>query len=190
MINMTTYSKNLTRVQQELCYIINDEDARKVLRAMIKKMNEVGDSSERIKQWRQEAKAYILDDLKYDENYWVASYILYTNMGNFKDLFDELDNIRQELSELWDEVNELRHKKEKLEDRIEKLRDELISLPKGIENKVVKDLLYEIDNCEEDSESAQETYHKKLDRFSDLSNKLYYHLLPEIIKRAEQLIAL
>jgi len=50
------------------------------------KMKEVGDGSERIKQWCEEARAYILTDTeykeeylvtapKYDENYWVAAYI-------------------------------------------------------------------------------------------------------------------
>ena len=76
MLGMTTHSENLTRVQQELWYLIHDEDVNQVLEAMIEKMNEVGDSSERIKQWRQEAQAYIPDDPEYDENYWVAAYIL------------------------------------------------------------------------------------------------------------------
>jgi len=75
------------------------------------------DSFEYIKQWRQEAKAYIPDDQKYEENYWIAAYILYTNEKYLKYLFedfDELDSIRQEISKLWDEIKDLRHKEEKL----------------------------------------------------------------------------
>jgi len=128
MLGMTTHNKNLTRVQQELWYLIHDEDVKQVLEAIIEKMNEVGDSSERIKQWREEAKAYIPDDPKYDENYWVAAYILYTNMGNFKDQFERLDAISSELSELEDELEELQHEQEELEYRIEDLQYELESL--------------------------------------------------------------
>jgi chromosome segregation ATPase len=107
MFGMTAHSENLTRVQQELWYLINDEDVREVLEAMIDKMKEVGDGSERLKQWREEAKAYIPHDPKYDENYWVTAYILYTNMEKFKDLFDRLDNINSELSELESELEDL-----------------------------------------------------------------------------------
>jgi predicted nucleic acid-binding Zn-ribbon protein len=186
---MTEHDERPTRVQEELWYLINDEDVKQVLEAMIDKMKKVEESFECIKQWRQEAQAYIPDDPKCDENYWVAAYILYTNMKNFKDLFDEFDNIRQEHSKLWDEIKELRHKEEKLKDRIEKLQDKLPSLRKNKENKVVEDLLCEIDKCEKDLEDMIEMHHKKSERYFYLNNKLYYHLLPEIIKRAEQLVS-
>jgi len=45
-----THNENITRVQQELWYLIHDEDVKEVLEAMIEKMEEVGDGSERIKQ--------------------------------------------------------------------------------------------------------------------------------------------
>ena len=173
MLSMTTHSENLTGVQQELWHLIHDEDMNRVLEAMIKKMKKVEDSFECIKQWRQEAEAYIPDDQKYDENYWVVAYILYTNVEYLKDLFkefDELDNIRQELSKLKDELNELNQKKEKLEERIE-------------------NLLREIDNCEKDLEDVEVTYGEKLRRLSRLEGKRYHHLLPEIIKLAKQLVA-
>ena len=186
---MTKHDERLTSVQQGLWYLTNNEDARKVLRAIIKKMKKVEDSFERIKQCRQEAKAYIPDDPKCVENYWVAAYILYTNMKNLKDLFDEFDNIRQEHSKLWDEIKDLRHKEEKLEERIKNLEDELLSLPKDKENKLVEELLCELNKCEEDLEDIIEIHDKKSERFCELNNKLYYRLLPEIIKRAEQLIA-
>ena len=186
---MTKHDERLTNVQQGLWYLTNNEDARKVLRLIIKKMKKVEDSFERIKQCRQEAKAYIPDDPKCEENYWVAAYILYTNMKNLKDLFDEFDNIRQEHNKLWDEITELRHKEEKLEERIEKLQDKLQSLHNNKENKVVKYLLYETDKCEKDLEDIIEMHDEKSERFCALNNKLYYRLLPEIIERAEQLVA-
>jgi len=211
MLGMTTHSENLMRVQQELWYLINDEDVKQVLEAMIEKMQEVGDSSERIKQWRQEAKAYIPDDPKYDENYWVAAYILYTNIENFKDLFDRLDNINSELSELEDEIEELQHEQEDLEDRIEDLRYELESLLEQDEDdkeddeeweeddedeededeeedEEIADLRYQIEQLEEELEDVKERYEEASDRFCDLEYDKK-HLLWEIMERAEQLVA-
>jgi hypothetical protein len=46
-------------------------------------MSEVGDDSERIRQWRDEARAYIPDNNKYDEKYWVAAYILHSQNERF-----------------------------------------------------------------------------------------------------------
>ena len=186
---MTKHDERVTRVQQGLWYLTNNEDARKVLRPIIKKMKKVEDSFERVKQWRQEAKSYIPDEPKCDENYWVAAYILYTNMKNLKDLFDEFDNIRQEHSKLWDEIKDLSHKEEKLKKRIKNLRDKLPPLCKNKENKVEKYLLYELDKCKKDLEDMIEMHRKKRERYFYLNDKLYYHLLPEIIKRAEQLVA-
>ncbi len=186
---MTKRDERLTSVQQGLLYLTNNEDTRKALRPMIKKMKKLEENYERIKQWREEAKAYIPDDQKYDENYWVAAYILYTNMKNLKDLFDELYNVRQEYEKLWVERKDLEHKKEKLEKKIEKIQDKLSSLRKNKENKVLKYLLYELDKCEKDLENLIEMEDEKSERYLASYRKLYRSLLPEITERAEQLVA-
>jgi len=205
MLGMTTHNENLTRVQEELWYLINDEDVNQVLEAMIDKMKEVGDSSERLKQWRQKAKAYIPDEPEYDENYWVAAYILYTNMENFKDLFARLDNISSELSELENELEDLEREQEELEDRIESLRDELESLSDDDEeegeeeeneeweedeeeDEEIEDLKCELGYLEEELEGVKATYEETSDRFYELEDDKKY-LLWEIMERAEQLIA-
>jgi chromosome segregation ATPase len=211
---MTTHSENLTRVQQELWYLIRDEDVRKVLEAMIEKMKEVGDGSERLKQWREEAKAYIPDNPRYDENYWVAAYILYTNMEKFKDLFERLDNISSELSELEDELEELQHEQEELEYRIEDLRYELETLLEEDEDddeeyneeweedeededeenedeeedEEIADLRYQIEQLEEELEDIKERYEEASDRFYGLEGDKKY-LLWDIMELAEQLVA-
>jgi len=214
MLDMTTHNENRTRVQEELWYLINDEDVKQVLESTIDKMNEVGDISERIKQWREEAKAYIPDDPKYDENYWVAAYILYANMENFKDLFDRLDAISSELSELEDELEELQHEQEELEYRIEDLQYELESLLEEDEeedeeddeeweedegddsddendeeeDEEIADLRYQIEQLEEELEDVKKRYEEASDRFCDLEYDKK-HLLWEIMERAEQLVA-
>ena len=215
MLGMTTHNENLTRVQEELWYLINDEDVTQVLEAMIDKMKEVGDSSERIKQWREEAKAYIPDDPKYDENYWVAAYILYTNMEKFKDLFDRLDNICSELSELESQIEESEREQEYLESRIEDLRYELESLREKYEkdeeekedekddydedeeedddwdeeeDEAIADLRYQIEELEEELKNEKDNYEENLDRYYELEDDKKY-LLWDIMERAEQLVA-
>jgi len=213
---MTTHKENRTRVQEELRYLIHDEGVNQVLEAMIEKMNEVGDSSERIKQWRQEAQAYIPDDPEYDENYWVAAYILYTNMENFKDLFDRLDNIYSELSELENQIEESEREQEYLENRIEDLRYELQSLREEYEedeeenedeeddydedgekdesdwdeeeDEAISDLRYRIEELEEELKNEKDNYEEALDKFYELEDDKKY-LWWEIMERAEQLIA-
>jgi len=213
---MTTHKENRTRVQEELRYLIHDEDVNQVLEAMIEKMNEVGDSSERIKQWREEAQAYIPDDPEYDENYWVAAYILYTNMENFKDLFDRLDNISSELSELENQIEEAEREQEYLENRIEDLRYELQSLREEYEedeeenedeeddydedgekdesdwdeeeDEAIADLRYQIEQLEEELKNEKDNYEEALDKFYELEDDKKY-LWWEIMERAEQLIA-
>ena len=213
---MTTHKENRTRVQEELRYLIHDEDVNQVLEAMIEKMNEVGDSSERIKQWREEAQAYIPDDPEYDENYWVAAYILYTNMENFKDLFDRLDNIYSELSELENQIEEAEREQEYLENRIEDLRYELQSLREEYEedeeenedeeddydedgekdesdwdeeeDEAIADLRYQIEQLEEELKNEKDNYEEALDKFYELEDDKKY-LWWEIMECAEQLIA-
>jgi chromosome segregation ATPase len=209
MLGMTTHSENITRVQQELWYLINDEDTRKVLEAMIEKMKEVGDSSERIKQWRQEAQAHSPADPKYDENYWVAAYILYTNMEKFKALFDRLTDIDSELSELESKIEESEREQEYLENRIEDLRYELESLREEYEedeedaydedeeedddwdeeeDEAIADLRYQIEELEEELQSVKDNYEETLDRYYELEEDKKY-LLWEIMELAEQLVA-
>jgi len=185
---MTTHGENPTGVQEKLWHLINDKVVSLVLKAMIEKMKPVEDCFERIKQWREEAKAYIPEDPKYDENYWVAAYILYANMENFKDLLDELDNIKQELSKIENEIKELKHNKRKLKYIMENLRDELKSLPKDKENKVIEDLTLKLRKYKEDLKATIETYYEKSDRYYDLDKKVYSRLLPKIIEHAERLV--
>jgi chromosome segregation ATPase len=171
---------------------------------MIEKMKEVGDGSERLKQWREEAKDYVPENSEYDKNYWVAAYILYTNMEKFKDLFDRLDNINSELSELGDELDELLHDQEDLEYRIEDLRYKLESLLNEDEeeedgheedededeekDEEIEDLHCKLGYLEEELEGVKATYEETLDRFCELEDDKQY-LLWGIIELAEQLVA-
>ncbi len=158
MLGMTTHNENPTRVQEELWYLINDEDVKQVLEAMIGKMKEVGDSPERIKQWREEARAYIPDDTEYDENYWVAAYILYSNNPAFINYVKELGNIKSRMKtlrkdlnrlnkiqkETWDKIQELYDKIKTFQEEIETLEEHLESI--GEASFVISNDLYDLQN--------------------------------------------
>jgi len=128
VLGMATHSENLTKVQEALWHLIKDEDVMRVLEAMIKKMKEVGKSSERIKQWREEAQAYIPTGKQYslfNEEYWVAAYIIQTNLEKFKELFDKLKVIKSEFNSTENKVYKLEDEQEKLRNKIEKLTLEI-----------------------------------------------------------------
>ena len=154
MLGMTTHSENLMRVQEELWYLIHDEDAKNILEVIIQKMNETGDGSERIRQWRDEAQAFIPDDSKYDEKYWVAAYILHLS-ATTKETIQEFINIKQEILSLENELS-------KLEDEIEEMEWEVKELESDLEHKeyelsiIYEDMYYGDEDSEEETEDLEE----------------------------------
>jgi len=147
---MTTHSENMTGVQKELWYLINDEDGRNILEVIIQKMNETGDGSERIKQWHDEAQTFIPADTKYDEKYWVAAYILHLSTTT-KETIQEFTNIKQEISSLKDELSTL-------EDEIEETEFEVAELENDLEHKEyqLSTIYYDMRYGDKDSEDSEE----------------------------------
>jgi len=154
MLGMTTHSENLTGVQKELWYFIHDEDARNILEVIIQKMNEIGDGSERIRQWRDEVQAFIPSDTKYEEKYWVAAYILHLS-ATTKETIHEFINIKQEISSLKNELSEL-------EEEIEEMECEIEELESDLEHKEYKlsiihyDIYYGDEDSEEETEELED----------------------------------
>jgi len=142
------------RVQEELWYLIHDEDAKNILEVIIQKMNETGDGSERIKQWRDEAQSFISSDTKYDEKYWVAAYILHLSTTT-KETIQEFINIKQEISSLKNELSEL-------EEEIEEMECEIEELESDLEHKEYKlsiihyDIYYGDEDSEEETEELED----------------------------------
>ena len=151
---MRTHSENLTGVQKELWYFIHDEDAKNILEVIIQKMNETGDGSESIKQWRDEAQSFIPSDTKYDEKYWVAAYILHLS-ATTKETIHEFINIKQEISSLKNELSEL-------EEEIEEMECEIEELESDLEHKEYKlsiihyDIYYGDEDSEEETEELED----------------------------------
>jgi len=157
MVGMTTHNENLTGVQKELWYLIHDEGARNILEVIIQKMNETGDGSERIRQWRDEAQAFIPSDTKYEEKHWVAAYILHLS-ATTKETIQEFVNIKQEISSLKNELSTL-------EDEIEETEFEVAELENDLEHKEyeLSRIYYEMRYGGEDSED----YEKELEELED-----------------------
>jgi chromosome segregation ATPase len=154
MFGMTTHSESLTGVQKELWHLINDEDARNILEVIIQKMNEAGDGTERIIQWRDEAQTFIPADAKYDEKYWVAAYVLHLSTTTKKTI-QEFINIKQEISYLKYELSTL-------EDEIEEMEWEVKELENNLEHKEYQlstihyDMYYRDEVSEEETEELEE----------------------------------
>jgi len=150
MLGMTTHSENMTGVQKELWYLINDEDVKNILNVIIQKMNETGNDSERLRQWREEAKAYIPADPNYDQKYWGAAYILYLS-ATTKETIQEFINIKQEISSLKDELSTL-------EEEIEETEFEVAELENDLEHKEyeLSRIYYDMRYGDEDSEDYEE----------------------------------
>ena len=142
------------RVQEELWYLIHDEGARNILEVIIQKMNEIGDGSERIRQWRDEVQAFIPSDTKYEEKYWVAAYILHLS-ATTKETIHEFINIKQEISSLKNELSEL-------EEEIEEMECEIEELESDLEHKEYKlsiihyDIYYGDEDSEEETEELED----------------------------------
>jgi chromosome segregation ATPase len=143
MLGMTTHSENMTGVQKELWYLINDEDARNILELVIQKMNEAGDGSERLKQLYDEAQTFIPSDTKYDEKYWVAAYILYSNKSSSVNLVEDLHNVKSRINTLRNDLNKLNRMSEEIKDKINDLYEKIKPFEEQIES--LEDQLESID---------------------------------------------
>ncbi len=175
MLDMPTHNENLTRVQEALWYLINDEDVKQVLEAMIDKMKELGDNSERLKQWREEAKAYIPADQKYDENYWVAAYILYSNNPAFINYAKELGSIKSRMKTLRNDLNRLNKIEKETWNKIQELYEK------------IKPFQEQIENLEEQLETIEEVIYSTSNYLYDLQNE-YKRLLERLREVRKQIV--
>jgi len=173
MLGMTTHSENLTKVQEELWYLINDEYVKQVLEAIINKMKEVGDGSERLRQWREEAKAYIPTDPKYDEKYRVAAYILYLHNSEFVNLINQIGDIEARMFILINDLNKLEKMKQETWNKIKELYDK------------IKPFQEQIETLEEQLESIEEASYVISNDLYDLQNehKRFLEQLREVRKQ-------
>lgn len=173
-------------VQQELIYLIADEGTKKILEVIIDKIDEVGDSSERIKQWRNEVRIYIPKYSKYEEKYWIAAYALYTK-PEFKKLFERFANINSWIYLLDYELYELEDKQKLIENRIQNIRDKIEVLSKYSKDEEIENLLYRVKNYENRLQEVKESYNEISDRLNEVEEGKK-EILCKMQEFAEQLV--
>lgn len=142
--------------------IISDEGIKAILEAIIEKLNEECDNSERIKHLYKEVQGYIPEDSKYYEKYWVAAYILYTYKSDWENFIKELywENFIQELNGI--NVNE--DKQEDEADIVERqlgynITYEIFGPPTGY--RIMREILKEIiKNTDYNNERFERLYYE------------------------------
>jgi chromosome segregation ATPase len=182
MLGMTTHSENKWKVRKELMLIFVNEDFDAILETIVRKMKEVGDGSDRIKKLYDEAQPYIPANRLYEKEYWIAAYIIYTNLTKFNEMTNELNEIESIIIRLRKELSQLWSLQVLIKDGIEILREDL---QKVNDDYQVANLQQEIKNYQEELRSIKGTYKEIFDRCRELENKKS-NLIRGIIQFAKQ----
>ena len=184
MLGMMAHSENKWKVRKELMHIFVNEGFDTILETIVRKMKEVSDGSDCIKKLYDEAQPYIPAGSLYEKEYWIAAYIIYSNLTRFNEMMSELKeiesiimNLRQESSQLWS-LQVL------IKDSIEILREDLQKVKDDYQ---VANLQHEIKNYQEELRSIKDTYKGILDRCKELEDKKR-SLIREIRQFAKQLV--
>jgi chromosome segregation ATPase len=148
-------------------YIIANEKFEAILETIIKKMNEVGDDSKRLRQWYDEAQVYIPTNSLYEGKYWIAAYIIYSNLSKFEELLDKLYEIKSDIRKLESELDHLSNIKFLLRGEIEVLRDEFETIHEDYQK---SELQKEIEIYENELKNINKTYKEILAKYYKLEN--------------------
>jgi hypothetical protein len=97
VVGMTTYSENIKRVQEQLVSIMQDEELKKAVELLADLIKDIRETSNDLSGIHFEAQRFIPNDTPYDENYWMAAYILYMNGHDFIKLCKEVEAIDEEI---------------------------------------------------------------------------------------------
>jgi DNA repair exonuclease SbcCD nuclease subunit len=122
MLGMTTHDEKLIRVRMELMYLMADRNFARVFDILFKKMNEVGDSSWRLKQLYNEVRPFIPANSAYEERDWIAAYIIHSNLAKFKEFFQKLNNMKSNIKNLNDELKRLKRLRSLIKKQLDVLK--------------------------------------------------------------------
>jgi hypothetical protein len=117
MLDMTMRSENKQRVRGKLLDILLDTHYSKELKYVrldcflddiAREIKKVESSSKRLSHLYEEVRAIIqdvLDDYKFREEKWVASYILYLNRNKFELMLHKIDEIGRKIISFEDSLD-------------------------------------------------------------------------------------
>jgi len=94
---MTEASENITKVREKLISIMQDQDLKSVVELMADLIRDIRKKSNGLSGLHFEVQHFIPNDTKYDENYWIAAYILYLNNHDLIKLCKEVEAIDEEI---------------------------------------------------------------------------------------------
>jgi regulator of replication initiation timing len=184
MLDMMAHSENKWKVRKELMHIFVNEAFDEILETIVRGIKKASDGSDHIKQLYDEAQPYIPAVKLYEKEYWIAAYIIYSNLTKFNEMINQLNEIESSITKLREESSQLWSLQVIIKDSIEILREDL---QKVNDDYQVDDLKQEIKNYQEELRSIKGTYKEILDRCSELEDKKR-NLIRGIIQFAKQLV--
>jgi len=178
------HSENKWQVRKELMRIFVNEDFDAILETIVRKMKKVSYASDHIKQLYDQAQPYIPAVRLYEKEYWIAAYIIYSNLTKFNEMIKELKEIESIIIKLREELSELWSLQVLIKDNIEILREDLQKVKDDYQ---LANLQQEIKNYQEELRSIKSKYKEILDRCNELEDKKS-NLIQMIIQFAKQLV--
>ncbi len=102
MVAMTEHSTAVEKVREQLIRIMQDEDLKTAVELLADLIRDIRKNSDDLSGIHFEAKRFIPENTKYDENYWMAAYVLYLNGPDFIKLCKEVESIEDEIGTTYE----------------------------------------------------------------------------------------
>jgi hypothetical protein len=97
MVAMTGHSKVIEKVREQLIRIMQDEELKTAVKLLADLIKDIRKTSIDLSGIHFEAQRFIPNDTQYDENYWMAAYILYLNGDQIIQFCKEVEAIDEEI---------------------------------------------------------------------------------------------
>jgi predicted nuclease with TOPRIM domain len=118
MSAMETRKENMTGVQEELLRIIQSDEARELIESMANRMAVIEEAYYRIRELREAVQPYIPDNSEYDEDYWLAAYLVRPHASTVIEKFKQLREIQHKLAKIEGQLQEMDRHGSYLEDKL------------------------------------------------------------------------
>jgi uncharacterized protein YhaN len=137
---MTTHNENIKGVQQELLRIIQSDEVSILLDEIVKRIAEIEEAYQQIRQLRELVKPLMPSDSEYNEKYWMAAYILYPKSPELLEKLRKFKEAYLEMQKLEKVIEAHKEEKEKLKAQITLLERKRGRIEREIEKALSKNL--------------------------------------------------
>ncbi len=139
---MATHDKNMKGVQLELLHIIQSDEVSPLLDKIVKRIVEIEEAYQQIRQLREQVKPLMPKESEYNEKYWMAAYILYPKSSELLEKMKRFKETYLEMEKLEKVIESHKKEKEKLEDQIKLLERDRETIKYDIEEILAESLDY------------------------------------------------